>query len=380
MFDHGENDENGKYKTLTKNRTMATQAITLMVNKATKKFHFLIQCNLQVVSLESNWKLPVGLLFTDSSIETPLASTIEVYLTKLNSIGIKTISISLDLLSNLKHTLLTQLGFDIDHMELNKTTFKSYFRHPVCGNIYIYFELPPLINHICNCWKWEKCLKHKDNGIYYSFINHVKNLQIVKNILTESEYKKRKIINDWYIIQRRIIYNDNAISKTVADALTYLKDMDYPTIDGCGPTIHFIRVMDCLSNFSNNSIHSKSSVYNMDPNYESSWMPVLENIIAYIKDIRKMYHNDDAQLQFINSIRGIIISLTSLIEIYKNYFKTEKQESLIQYSLYKRLALSNMSYKMSILSIKWSALEMYKRIKALSETPQKIFDDEDIKA
>lgn len=111
MFDHGENDENGKYKTLTKNRTMATQAITLMVNKATKKFHFLIQCNLQVVSLESNWKLPVGLLFTDSSIETPLASTIEVYLTKLNSIGIKTISISLDLLSNLKHTLLTQLGF-----------------------------------------------------------------------------------------------------------------------------------------------------------------------------------------------------------------------------------------------------------------------------
>lgn len=118
----------------------------------------------------------------------------------------------------------------------------------------------------------------------------------------------------------------------------------------------------------------------MDPNYESSWMPVLENIIAYIKDIRKMYHNDDAQLQFINSIRGIIISLTSLIEIYKNYFKTEKQESLIQYSLYKRLALSNMSYKMSILSIKWSALEMYKRIKALSETPQKIFDDEDIKA
>ncbi|KAF7282326.1 uncharacterized protein LOC143202698 [Rhynchophorus ferrugineus] len=317
---------------------------------------------LMVVSLEENWKIPTGILFVDSSSYTAiLADTIKDTLRQLKDIGIHIVCVSMDCLVDSNLVLAANLGWKIDINSVT-STIKPYFEHPHCGTISIYFQLSSLIDNLKDYWASNITLCHKDDVIDYDLVEYAKKINI-NNLPKHTS----QISNDWTIIKKRLKYDEEDISETVAHALTYLMQIQHPDFKTAQPTITFIRILEFVQSLVDETRIDQLEVCSMNPDYEDHWKPLFVKYNHYLRNLKKMTIATPSHLSTFNIyVTGIRASLHSLLHIYTEHIciKNKIKEANPMISLPSRLDTSNISIMIS--DILPTALITYKHITSLA--------------
>jgi len=236
-----------------------------------------------VVSLDDNWKLPIGYFLLDGIDSDTSANLVSISLIKLHEIGVKVVSLTLDGTS--EHLSMVQkLGAKFD----TNNVIQPYFLHPITQQyIYVIFDACHMLKLIRNIFGKAKILFDSDgNKIQWKYITSLAYLQ--KNEGLRGGNKLRLNHIQYYKMKMKVNLAAQTLSQSVADTLEFcMNDLKLPDYQGCEATIRFIRSIDILFDFLNSrNPYSQGYKAPLKRENEYIWRPRIELILSYF-DVKK---------------------------------------------------------------------------------------------
>jgi hypothetical protein len=115
------------------------------------------------------------------------------------------------------------------------------------------------------------------------------------------------------------------LSKSVADSLKFLRNkIKHPEFQNCEATTRFLNIINnCFDLLNSRNPFGKGCHTPLRPNNENYWRPILLHSIAYLKGLRNKQSVPLYQTQYKTPIKGLIITIESLLGIYDKFVNTE---------------------------------------------------------
>lgn len=199
-----------------------------------------------VVSLDSNWKIPIAYFLINGIDSRTNAGIIKESLTRLYSVGVNVVSVTLD--GPVEHfATMRELGATFDILEP-----KPFFCHP-CNKekVFVIFDPCHMLKLMRNCLGEYKHLTDGDGQPiewrYVTFLAHLQDREGIRagNCLTLNHirYFKNKM---------KVYLAAQTLSSSVADAIEFCnKQLQLPEFQNSEGTVQFIRVIDRVFDFLN---------------------------------------------------------------------------------------------------------------------------------
>ncbi|CAG9767464.1 unnamed protein product [Ceutorhynchus assimilis] len=321
-----------------------------------------------VISLIENWKIPVGLFFVHDPDIKYFADIIEETLDKLLNVGVDIVSVTMNCLSpHFGFSLANELGAEIDVTQ-DPSTFKAYFQHPSKKNatVHIIYDVDIILPELKSYWSKSDVIFDKGYPIKHSFCEKIKKYE-KPDCWSNTDY-------NWMILKKKLLYDENILGRTYADALTYLKGLGLQEFQGTGPTIQFIRVLYFISQVSEvNGLEGQIWI-DMSQANEHQWKPDVTKTIEYFKNINRNREFPDNLSVFKKYTVGIMVYFISLYGMYnasiQPHYRTVPNRYRLPSILPSRFALKHV--RLGILEkpksgTELSALGIFKKIKTATK-------------
>lgn len=272
-----------------------------------------------LVSLNGKWKLPIGYFFLNKITAVTQAELIKTALTLTDNVGLTVWGITCDgAYSNL--ATMKILGCEFENQKYDD--IKCWFNHPV-NNSKVYFipdachNLKLARNTLGNCKTLES-----DNG--YIRWEHIYKLQEVQNELTFKFRNKLSASHiNWQNNKMKVKFAAQTLSSSTADALEFLKKINFPNFYNVDATVQYCRAIDKIFDFLNSkSCFSKGFKSPISKNN----IDVLKSIILPLVDYLYTLKYNDNLLHKSNKktfIIGFTIAVKSLFSIAETIFSRQ---------------------------------------------------------
>ncbi|KAB0802988.1 hypothetical protein PPYR_05174 [Photinus pyralis] len=273
-------------------REEATQALVLMI-----------------VGVNDNFKLPIGYFFIHSISGSEKANILREALLQLAYTGIVVLGITCDG-PHVNFKMMQELGCrttDVNNL-------KPYFENPVNNTkVYAVFDVCHMLKLVRNNWASSSVfLDPEGREIRWEFIDKLHHLQDAEGLYLGNKLRQKHV--QW----RKAIMKVNIAAQTLSNSVD-LKLKDFENADA---TVKFIRNINDLYDILNSrNPFGKCMNTPLRASNEEYWRPRVENILEYLKNLKRIDGTPLYLTQKKVPFLGFIISAYSLLHIYDNEVK-----------------------------------------------------------
>lgn len=285
---------------------------------------------LVVVSLDSNWKIPIAYFFINGIDSETNAGIINTALSRLYDAGVTIVSVTLD--------GPTQHFATMRKLEVNFNIEKplSFFLHPSTNKVYVIFYACHMLKLVQNYFgDWKVFRDGEGNDINWDFIKELYYLQEEKGLLSGNKLKKEHI--RYWKMKMKVSLAAQTLSSSVADSISFCdKQLSLPKFKNSEATVRFIRCVDRIFYFLNSrNPLAKGFKSPLRVNNESYWRPRILEEVNYLKTIANM---EGVQMCYTKRHVGFtgFTAIYSVIAIFNEYVK--QKNSQLRYLLTYKLS------------------------------------------
>ncbi|XP_063912240.1 uncharacterized protein LOC135129088 [Zophobas morio] len=171
--------------------------------------------------------------------------------------------------------------------------------------------------------------------ISWRYIKKLHELQNEEFLNVANKLKKAHF--EWQQHKMKVSLAAQTLSKTVADALEFLKDLGIGDFQGCEAAIEFIRRIDSLFDILNSrSVCAKNFKAPLRENNEEMWRPFLTDTNEYLLNLKDVIGRPLWCTTRKTSILGFVISATSFMGIFDEFVSSKRLSYLLTYKCSKR--------------------------------------------
>ena len=194
------------------------------------------------VSLNSNWKVPLGYFLIDGLSASERANLVKTCLLKLSDIGVKTVSLTCDGPS-CNQSMIKWLGAKLDVDDLDPS-----FVHPADSNqnIHVVLDVCHILKLVRNTLATQKIITDGNGGnIRWELIEELHKIQDEEGLRLGNRLRGAHI--QWEKQKMKVNLAAQTISASVADAIEFCDlVLEIPAFHDSAPTVKFIRIFDHL--------------------------------------------------------------------------------------------------------------------------------------
>ena len=194
------------------------------------------------VSINSNWKVPLGYFLIDSLAYSERANLVKMCLLKLNDIGVKSVSLTCDG-PHTNQAMLKILGANLSNKDM-----RPYFQHPGDPNqqVYAILDICHMLKPFWNTLAHQSVIVDGDGGrIRWELVDELHNLQESEGFHLGNRLRSSHI--QWQKQKMKVNLVAQTISASVANALEFCeKVFKIPAFRDSIATVKFIRTFDHL--------------------------------------------------------------------------------------------------------------------------------------
>lgn len=294
---------------------------------------------IMIVSVNENWKLPIGYFLVNSLNSSQKAELVKHALNLLSNItNLNVVSLTFDGCStNVTMSQLLGCNFNADCLN---TSFLFNSTNSTDHEIVVLLDPAHMIKLVRNALgEKKKFLDYKNNIIDFDFIQKLFILQENEGCHLGNKLRKQHI---FYNNQKmKVKLATQMLSQSVADALKFCKNnLNLKEFSDCDGTINFIemfnKAFDILNSRSINSIGSKKALCKENFVNISNFV---DEFTIYIKGLKVQDNiNDVNYVPILNSKRktgfiGFIICLNSMLKLYYTLIDSSKIDYLKMHKL-----------------------------------------------
>ena len=285
-----------------------------------------------LVSMNSSWKIPVGYFLIDGLSATEKAELIKKCLEFVHKSGVIVTSLTFDgAAANI--SMCEKLGANFS----NPLNLITKFDHPVTKDpIFIFLDPCHMIKLIRNCLASQAEIIDKyKKKIKWSYITRLVEKQNLEGLHAATKIRMRHL--QWQREKMKVRLAAQTISKSVSDALTFLRDdLKCPEFQDSEATSKFLLMFNNLFDIFNS--RNRFTKYS----FKKPLSKVTEeNIFEYFKTLKSyiigltLKDRPILQSQRKTAFLGFLICMESLENLYKYYVKEKK---LLKYILTYKLS------------------------------------------
>jgi len=272
---------------------------------------------LMVVSLNNNWKCPIGYFLTNGLSGKDKANIVSIALSKLDDIGVKVVSLTCDgPASNM--AMFRHLGVTLDPASL-----QPFFQHPSNSTkVAAILDICHMIKLVRNALaSYHVFINQRGDKICWRYIEELHKIQEDEGFRAGNKLKKAHI--QWDSAKMKVNLAMQTLSDSVADAIEWCNtDLQLKQFQDSEATCEFIRVFNVLTDiFNSRNPLAKFQKAPMSCNNYSFWRPLLESGYQYISHLKDLNgtlltsgHRRTAFVGFLLGIRSFIHLFDSLVE------------------------------------------------------------------
>lgn len=285
-----------------------------------------------VVSINENWKLPIGYFLANSLNSAQKVELVRHALHVLSNTGVNIISLTFDgCSSNITAAKLLGCNFTVDALN---TSFASEYDD---SKIVAIFDPAHMIKLVQAFGEKKIFLDYENNEINFEYVQRLCYLQEQEGCHLANKLRKNHIL--FFKQKMKVKLATQLLSQSVADALKFCKDtLKIHEFSNAGATISFIemfnKVFDILNSRSINCIESKKAL--CKENIEEIKL-FTNHFCTYIKGL-KILESDNNFIPVLESKRktgfiGFIVSLNSLLQLYSTLIESNKLSYIKAYKV-----------------------------------------------
>lgn len=285
-----------------------------------------------LVSMNFSWKIPVGYFLIDGLSAREKAELVKKCLEFVHESGVIVTSLTFDgAAANI--SMCSHLGANFN----NPLNLQTKFNHPITKEpIFIFFDACHMIKLVRNCLASQAEIVDVDKrNIKWSYITQLVKKQNLEGLHAATKLRMRHL--QWQREKMKVRLAAQTISKSVSDALTFLRDdMKCPEFQDSEATSKFLLIFNNLFDIFNsrNRLTKYSFKKPLSKINEQSIFQYFETIKSYIIGLT-LKSRPILQSQRKTGFLGFLICMESLQSMYMYYVK-EKQ--LLKYILTYKLS------------------------------------------
>lgn len=264
------------------------------------------------VGINGYWKMPLAYFLIDGLGGKERANLLKEAINLLHDTGAKLQSITFDG-ANVNTRMCTELGANFNYENPHAFIISKYDE-----KLFIFLDPAHMLKLIRNAWEHRSVIKNSNGEIIdWMYIKQLYELEREQGLRAGTKLTKRHI--NFHNEKMNVRLAAQTLSKSVADALTYLKNTN-EDFKGAGPTAEFISfinnafdILNSRSRFSKSPFKRAISDETLD-NYKT----YIQIFIKYVKGLKFL-----DGIKVVDSARktgfvGFILGLQNAIEMYQS--------------------------------------------------------------
>jgi len=267
-----------------------------------------------VVSLNANWKLPVGYFFLNGLNGADRANLVKQCVCRLHDLHIIVTSITCDgASSNL--AMFRDLG-----AVMNMEDLKPWFPHPNNGehNICILLDVCHMLKLLRNTFASQTMMDRNGKMIKWQYIEQLHKLQEREGLRAANKLRTAHI--EWTRQKMKVNLATQVLSSSVANALELCLKLDLPQFKGCEATIQFIRTFDRLFDILNSrNPLAKNFKAPMRTSNQHLWQGFLTNTKVYIHSLKDSSGTPMTHTNRKTAFTGFIIAIDTVLALFQEF-------------------------------------------------------------
>lgn len=188
-----------------------------------------------LVCLNGSWKVPLGYFLLNGLSANEKASLVKQCLRFVHETGVEVTSFTFDG-APVNFTMAGRLGASIT----DPLNLKTSFKHPETNSdVYIYLDPCHMIKLIRNCLASQDGLKDtEERDIKWEHISELVKVQQTEGLHAATKIRLRHL--QWEREKMKVRLATQTISRSVSDAITFLRDINYPNFSDSQATSDFV--------------------------------------------------------------------------------------------------------------------------------------------
>lgn len=189
-----------------------------------------------VVGIKSHWKLPIAFYFINSISPDTQKILLLHALEALHERGIKVVCVTMDgHISNI--SMCTMLGCQLKLSQ----PLKTYFIHPSSGeNVYVIMDPCHMLKLARNMLEAYSSIVSPAGMVRWRHISDLNDVQEREGLHAANKITRKHI--NFGGQKMKVSLAAQTLSRSVALALTMLKEAGYQQFEDCSPTVEFVQV------------------------------------------------------------------------------------------------------------------------------------------
>ena len=283
------------------------------------------------VSLNSNWKVPLGYFLIDGLSASERANLVKTCLLKLSDIGVKTVSLTCDGPS-CNQSMIKLLGDKLDVDDLDPS-----FVHPADSNqkIHVVLDVCHMFKLVRNTLATQKIITDGNGGnIRWELIEELHKIQDEEGLRLGNKLRGAHI--QWAKQKMKVNLAAQTISASVADAIEFCDlVLEIPAFHDSAPTVKFIRIFDHLFDiFNSRNPYGKHYKSPLRESNKQAWQPFLTEAMQYISTLTDSCGTPMVKTKRKTGFLGFLVAIKS-IECLFNELVRNKNVSMTYLLTYK---------------------------------------------
>lgn len=269
------------------------------------------------VSLNENWKIPIGYFLIKSLCGTERANLLTKAFQLLNNYKIKVFSVTFDG-APCNISMCNKLGANFNY----GPNFSPFFKNPVTGETcFVFLDLCHMIKLIRNCLGDKKLLKYGNNKIMWQYIVDLHKLQEKEGLRIANKLTDKHIY--YHNNRMNVKLSMQTLSESVYISLKFLLTVSNieikNTFSGCYETALFCYNINNAGDILNSKNKFSKNKFNIPLN-EQNYKFLKDNSLYLENYIRNLKDGDNQPI--LNSNRkvgfmGLIANLQNIFKLYE---------------------------------------------------------------
>lgn len=267
-----------------------------------------------LIGINVHFTMPIAFYFINDLNSEEKANLLHEIILAIVTCNARVLSVTFDGLSS-NIPMCESLG-----ASFTDDDFRPYFESPADGqNVYVILDPSHMEKLARNCIASQKKLfeSNSNNVIEWKYFEKLEELRETKNF--EMTHKLNKTHMQWDRAKMNVRLAVETLSNSVADAMQYLMENNFPDFKDCGATIKYIRVMNNLFDVMNTkklvSGNNFKSALNADNKTEI--FKFFQETDPYLRTISLTKNKKVIDSNLKTSFCGFIINMVSLKLIYE---------------------------------------------------------------
>lgn len=193
-----------------------------------------------VVGLRGHWKLPIAFYFINTVSPDAQRTLLLDALEALHIRGINVVCVTMDgHISNI--SMVKMLGC---HLNLDEQPLKTHFTHPSSGeDVFLIMDPCHMLKLARNMLKAYRTITSPSGSVTWQHIVDLNDVQEREGLHAANKVTRRHVDFDGH--KMKVSVAAQTLSRSVALALTVLKDAGYSQFTASSPTAEFVQVNSC---------------------------------------------------------------------------------------------------------------------------------------